>query len=65
MSSSPSRGPVVLYAVWAFLFARMVIAVVRHESLRDDLLALPLLGFIVVSAVAGGRIYARLTQRTS
>lgn len=64
-SSAPSRAPLVLYSIWAFLALRMAIAVVRHESLRDDMLALPLIAFLVLSAVAGGRIYSRLSQRAS
>lgn len=64
-SPSPSRGPLVLYTIWALLAVRITIAIVRHESLRDDLLSLAGLAFLVVTAVAGGRAYARLTQRAS
>ena len=65
MNVGTPRPVLVLYALWAILCARMVVGIVRHESLRDDSLALPMIGFVVLTAIAGGRLYARVARSAS
>jgi hypothetical protein len=51
------RWTLVLPLVWIALGARIAVALVRHESVRDDFLSLALVAFLMTSAVLGSRIW--------
>lgn len=47
----------LLPIVWAGLGARIVTALLRHESIRDDFLSLALVAFFMTTAVLGSRVW--------
>jgi uncharacterized membrane protein YsdA (DUF1294 family) len=57
--TSADRSPwrFLLPLVWAGLGARLAIAVMRHESIREDFLSLALVAFLMTSAVLGSRVW--------
>jgi hypothetical protein len=57
-----SRALIALWLFWGLLAVRVVVALVRHESFRDDL-ALPTLAFFVSTAVLGSRLWGKLLDR--
>lgn len=52
-----SRWSYILPVVWVGLGARIVVALVRGESLRDDYLSLALVAFFMTTSVLGSRIW--------
>lgn len=52
-----SRWSYILPVVWVGLGARIVVALVRGESLRDDYLSLALIAFFMTTSVLGSRIW--------
>ena len=47
----------LLPVVWLGLAARVVVAIVRQESLHDDFLSLALIAFFMTTALLGSRIW--------
>lgn len=56
-STAPSRWALLLPLVWLALGARIVVALMRGETIRDDFLSLALVAFLMTSAVLGSRIW--------
>ncbi|HVH41833.1 MAG TPA: hypothetical protein VM925_05800 [Labilithrix sp.] len=56
-SSHRSRWRFLLPLVWLALGARIVVALVRGESIREDFISLALVAFLMTSAVLGSRIW--------
>lgn len=52
-----SRWRYLLPIVWLGLGARVVVAFVRGESVRDDFLSLALVAFFMTTALLGSRIW--------
>ena len=48
----------MLPLVWIGLAARIVVAMVRGESLHDDFLSLALVAFFMTTAVLGSRVWS-------
>jgi len=59
----PSRPIIFLGLLWALLGVWVVAAFVRGESLRDDDVALPVLAFLMASAVIGSRLWLLVHER--
>jgi hypothetical protein len=47
----------LLPVVWAGLGARLVVALARNESVREDFLSLALVAFFMTTAVLGSRVW--------
>ena len=56
-SSDRSPWRFLLPVVWAGLGARLMVALVRNESIREDFLSLALVAFFMTSAVLGSRVW--------
>lgn len=57
-----SRWFLLLLLLWSLLALRIGVAVVRAESLKDDL-ALPTVALFVTSALLCSRVFAKFQQR--
>lgn len=57
-----SRWFLLLLAFWAVLAFRIGLAIVRAESLKDDL-ALPTVALFVTSSVLASRVFAAVQRR--
>ena len=57
LSDQRSRWRYLLPLVWAALGARIAVALIRRESVRDDFLSLALVAFLMTSAVLGSRAW--------
>lgn len=53
----------LLPVVWVGLGARIVVALVRGESLRDDFLSLALIAFFMTTSLLGSRIWLWFHER--
>ena len=53
----------LLPVVWIGLGARIVVALVRGESLRDDFLSLALIAFFMTTSLLGSRIWLWFHER--
>jgi hypothetical protein len=60
----PSRWTIVLLLVWIVLGVRIGFALVRRESFSGDL-GIPLVAFIMATAVVGSRVFAWLRPAKS
>ena len=55
----------LLPIVWAGLGARIVVALVRGESLREDFLSLALVAFFMTTSLLGSRVWLWLSEHWS
>jgi len=55
--SNRSWWTYLLPVVWVGLGARIVVAMVRGESLREDFLSLALIAFFMTTSVLGSRVW--------
>jgi hypothetical protein len=55
--SRSSRWLVLLVLLWGALGARLLVAMLRHESLQGGGLSLAILAFVVTAAVLGSRVW--------
>ena len=63
-STRSRRWPILFALLWMVLAARIGLAIVRGESLGDDL-ALPTIALVIQTALLGSFLYARLQTRSS
>lgn len=57
LSSDRSLWRFVLPLVWAGLGARLLVALMRNESIREDFLSLALVAFFMTTALLGSRVW--------
>jgi hypothetical protein len=54
---------VLLVLAWAVLGVRVVVGFVHRESFQNDAPTLELLGFVILSAVLGSRVWLAASNR--